>query len=75
MKSSTTMKESHGSELTRNGTTERIAYSVQETAQALGCTRTFVYALMKHGSLRSIKVGGRRFIPAESLRNLLEPTE
>lgn len=38
-------------------TVERIAYSPQEAADALGCTRAHIYALIHRGKLRAYKVG------------------
>jgi excisionase family DNA binding protein len=45
----------------------RIAYSPEEARRLLGCSRGFVYSLMDMGQLRSVKLGGRRFIPAAAI--------
>jgi excisionase family DNA binding protein len=50
----------------------RAAYSPDETAALLGCSRGFVYQLMKHGKLRSLKVSGRRLIPANAVSEMLD---
>ena len=47
---------------------EKLMYRPVEAAQALGMGRTAVFALIKSGRLRSIKLGGARFITAEALR-------
>ncbi len=47
---------------------EKLMYRPAEAAQALGMGRTAVFALIKSGRLRSIKLGGARFIMAEALR-------
>ena len=47
---------------------EKLMYRPVEAAQALGMGRTAVFALIKSGRLRSIKLGGARFVTAEALR-------
>lgn len=42
---------------TARAAVERIAYSPAEAAQALGCTRQTVHALINRGELRRYKVG------------------
>jgi excisionase family DNA binding protein len=46
---------------------EKLMYRPVEAAQALGMGRTAVFALIKSGRLRSIKLGGARLITAEAL--------
>ena len=46
---------------------EKLIYRPVEAAQALGMGRTAVFALIKSGRLRSIKLGGARLITAEAL--------
>jgi excisionase family DNA binding protein len=48
-----------------------LAYSPQEAADALGCSRGFIYSLMDAGQLHSIKLGGRRLIPASVISEML----
>ena len=50
----------------------RLAYSVQEVAQALGISRDMVNDLLRTGQLGSIKVGRRRLISRNHLERLLE---
>jgi excisionase family DNA binding protein len=45
----------------------RLAYSPEEVAQVLGLSRSAIYALLSDGSLRSLKVGRRRVIPATAV--------
>jgi excisionase family DNA binding protein len=52
--------------------TERIAYRVQDAANAIGLSRSRIYELIGDGSLDARKVGGRTVIPASSLHALLE---
>jgi excisionase family DNA binding protein len=47
---------------------DKLMYRPAEAAQALGMGRTAVFALIKSGRLRSIKLGGARFITADALR-------
>jgi excisionase family DNA binding protein len=51
--------------------TEREAFTVQEIADRLGIGRRTVVQLIKSKELPSIKLGGRRLIPAAPLRALL----
>ena len=48
-------------------TEEIMLFSVDQAAALLGIGRTNVYALMRDGKLRSVKVGGRRLIPRTAL--------
>jgi excisionase family DNA binding protein len=50
-----------------DGSTKRLAYSVEEACQALGIGRALAYELIMNGRIRSIKVGARRLIPASAL--------
>lgn len=49
------------------------AYRIDDFCRAYGVGRTTVYALLKNGTLRSIKIGRRRLITAESDEALLSP--
>lgn len=51
---------------------ERLTYTVEEAAVATGLGRTTLFEFMKSGQLASIKVGRRRLIRPEALRDLLE---
>ena len=51
---------------------DRLAYSVQEVAQALGISRDMVNDLLRTGRLGSIKVGRRRLISRKHLDRLLD---
>jgi excisionase family DNA binding protein len=51
---------------------DKRAYRVGEVPAAYGIGRTKLYELMKEGKLHTVKVGGRRLIPAESLEALLK---
>jgi excisionase family DNA binding protein len=54
---------------------DKLMYRPAEAAQALGMGRTAVFALIKSGRLRSIKLGGARFITAEALRAFVRELE
>ena len=54
-----------------DGSTKRLAYSVDEACQALGIGRALVYELIMSGRIHSIKVGSRRLIPASALSDFL----
>ena len=50
----------------------RVAYSVEETAQALGIGRGLVFQLLREGQLKSIRLGKRRLIPAVELQAFMD---
>ena len=54
-----------------NETTERLAYNIDEACQALSIGRTILFELIRRGDITSVKVGRRRLIPADSLRDYL----
>ncbi len=51
---------------------ERLAYSINETAEALSLGRTSVYALIAEGRLEVFKLGRRTLVKAESIRKLVD---
>jgi excisionase family DNA binding protein len=50
---------------------QRVCFSVGEAAAIAGLSASFVYVLMRRGTLHSVKVGGRRLIPRKALEGLL----
>jgi excisionase family DNA binding protein len=50
----------------------RLAYSVRETVRTTNLSYASIYRLIKAGKIRSVKIGGRRLIPASALDALLE---
>lgn len=57
------------------GIIDRLAYSVDEAAQALGISRARLYELIADGTIPSVKLGRRRLIRRETLVRLLEDLE
>lgn len=53
--------------------TDKLSFSVAETEYLSGLSRTNIYRLIAMGKLKTVKVGGRRLIPAQALRELLAP--
>ena len=51
---------------------EKLAYSINETAQTLSLGRTSIYAMIGDGRLEAFKLGRRRLVKAESIRRLVE---
>jgi excisionase family DNA binding protein len=47
---------------------DKIGYSIEEAADACGIGRTVMCALIRDGAIKSVKIGRRRVIPAESVR-------
>jgi len=55
--------------------TEKLAYTVPEALYATGLGRSTIYLLISERKLRTIKVGSRTLIPADSLRGFLASLE
>ena len=47
------------------------AYRVLDFCQAFGVSRSTVYNLMKEGKLKTVRIAGRRLIPADAGEALL----
>ena len=56
----------------QNAELSPLAYSIKEAAQVVSTSRPTIYAWIKQGRLRSTRINGRVFIPASSLRALIE---
>ncbi len=54
---------------------ERLAYSPEEAAEALGVSRHLVYNLLRTGQLRSRKAGNRRLIGLSQIQAFLAGDE
>jgi len=50
----------------------KLAYSPAEAADATGLGQTTIYAMMKDGRLKRVKIGTRTLIPRSSLEALFE---
>jgi len=53
-------------------TAERLTYTAQEAAAALGIGRTKMASLLRHGEVPSFTWAGRRLIRADDLRAVLD---
>lgn len=51
---------------------DKITYSINEAAEALGIGRTKLYSLIKEDSLPVIKIGGRTLIQKSALDEWLK---
>lgn len=51
----------------QRGRAPKLAYSVDEAAQALGVSRSTMYKLIQRSDFPTLRVGGRRMISAELL--------
>lgn len=49
--------------------------SVTDAAKALSLGRTSIHALISSGRLETIKIGRRRLVKVDSIRQLLEPRQ
>lgn len=52
--------------------TEKLAYTIKEAAIALGLGKTTLYAAMKAGAFKVVKIGNRTLIPSDGLRAWFE---
>lgn len=50
----------------------KLAFSVAETCDVLGLGKTNIYRLIADGELNTVKIGGRRLVPAASIQALLD---
>lgn len=48
----------------------KLAFSIKEASATTGLSRSKLYSLMASGQLASIRIGGRRLIPADAIRAL-----
>ena len=55
-----------------DGTCAKLAYSIKEACHASSLGRSTIYSHIAAGRLRSVRIGGRTVIPAESLRGLIK---
>jgi|NGEPerStandDraft_5_1074534.scaffolds.fasta_scaffold122121_1 excisionase family DNA binding protein len=51
---------------------EIIAVSIKDATVALSLGRTSIYALIRSGRLKTVKLGRRTLIKADSIRRLVE---
>ncbi|KAF0206510.1 MAG: hypothetical protein FD172_3944, partial [Methylocystaceae bacterium] len=49
----------------------KLAYRISEAVLTSGLARSTLYELIASGRLKSVKIGGRRLISADSLKELL----
>lgn len=49
----------------------RVAYRINEIAEMLGVSRSFVYSALKRGQVRAVEVSRVRMIPRSELERLL----
>ena len=50
---------------------EPLAFSINDTAKVLSLGRTSIYAMIADGRLETFKLGRRRLVKAESVRQLI----
>jgi len=48
-----------------------LAHQIPEACHRIGIARTSIYALIKSGEIRSIKVGARTLIPESELQRFI----
>jgi excisionase family DNA binding protein len=50
---------------------ERLTYTVEEAARAIGVSRGLAYELVRRGDLRTVHVGRRVLVPRDAVRDFL----
>jgi len=50
---------------------DKLGYSIEEAAGQLGVGRSVMCELIRDNRVRSVKIGRRRIVPADSLREYL----
>jgi excisionase family DNA binding protein len=50
---------------------ERLTYTVEEAARAVGVSRGLAYELVRRGDLRTVHVGRRVLVPRDAVRDFL----
>jgi excisionase family DNA binding protein len=50
---------------------DKVLYTVAEVVELTGLSRRKVYDLLSAGTLRSVKIGSCRRVPAEALRDFV----
>ena len=50
---------------------ERLTYSIRETCEILGISRSKCFSLIKEGTLKVSKLGARTLIPRKALEDLV----
>jgi excisionase family DNA binding protein len=56
-------------------THQRLSFRVEEAATATGLSRSRIYQAIGDGSLRSLKDGKRRLVPAKALQDFIAKLE
>ncbi len=51
---------------------ERLLYTPLEATQALSISRSSLYVLLNQGAIRSVRVGGSRRIPGDTLTTFID---
>lgn len=63
---------------TRDGrssaTSDRLTFTVDEAAAALGISRSAAYECIRRGDIPALRLGRRVVVPREALMDLLRPT-
>lgn len=57
---------------TKKSKPPKLAYSIKEAVEATSIGRTTLYSHIAEGRLRTVRIGGRTLIPADSLHAFLE---
>jgi excisionase family DNA binding protein len=52
---------------TQEQNTPKVLHSIRDAAFALSLSRSKLYDVMQSGALKTVKIGGRRLVPAESI--------
>jgi excisionase family DNA binding protein len=56
--------------MSKSEISEPLAYRVEQFCKLIGLGRTAFYERVKDGRIRTIRIGGRRLVPAEEAQRL-----
>ena len=51
--------------------TERVALSVEEAAGRLGVSRSLIWKMVNHGTIRTVRAGHRVLVPVSAVEEFL----
>jgi excisionase family DNA binding protein len=57
--------------LSNNSYDQKRALRVNEASALYGISRSTIYKIMAEGTLRTVKIGGRRLIPRDAIESLI----
>lgn len=70
MRSDVNLRNNVRVEALRDQSTERLAYSINESCRLLSISRRHFYGLLSEGKIETVKIGSRRLVSHEELERI-----